>query len=975
LHTDSFLLSSLPLSPPSLPLSSPISSPQDGFDEFEDAFGDDTAVSSSNTTSTANSTGPKLFTPDDISALLAAQNEAKSSGLQLQPQAELPDADFDGFSDDDDDDDDDNNSNNNAAANGDDNDDWPDENALDDLDLGDDDDDDDDDNDGSSNEVKAQNAAGLLDLDEIDELDDVFDTEESEMTGQPKPTRSPTKQQQPSQLISSPSGNMISAAAVSRMSGVGASDLSGVLDAEDKDTLDELDSDDDGDNNNNTNTNTNTAPPGGLSMEDTSSGGDVFASLREHLDGLCFAYDRKLGASTKAQKKTASTAVEVAYAKLHQLVGSAETRLAEVNTMHEETMAVISEFEEGLASAGEQRDAAQAEIEKLQAQLTSANARADAAEAKAANAAAAGGGAGGANVAHYTEEISSLRSEMTEIMTSLKQTTTMLSAARGDKARLEESLHDANVMQAGTEKRLQAEIVSRDAIIAKLRAGGAGSGSGSAAPAADTAAPAVDTAPTEATPQPGADYKAAVASVAAAAPPVVPATPANMKLVWPDKRLEFGLNQRLTVGRRAGNDITIADPLVSGKHAVIQDGFLVDEGSTNGTIINEKNITYNIKHHLKPGDIILFGDTKLHVKLGKPYDDQHNSSDDDSDADDSSSDDSAGMPSLQFGAKSKSSSLEPIVPGSSHARTAAGPLPTIPSMSTAEASSIPIHAAGAGSGAGSSTTNTSGLGGADESGVSVDELKRTINRITKQFTDWKKQYNPMKMRMEKRKLVTRLAEEQRKLEGRLQDMEFQVLYGEEQDEKNELTARTQMPLIKEKLDMAQQRIVQLEDALRDSKSKISDLEQSLKNANSASSENKASRAADMTELKLMRERVSQLESDVSTLRSENSLSKARLEIEEGRIQELKESTSELRTRADASQNEVKTVLVDLSDAQAARAKAENELTAQMKLKDQEIAHERSQHAQEISHQQSMRNGMIVVTSLCVCAALTKFVVG
>ena len=66
--------------------------------------------------------------------------------------------------------------------------------------------------------------------------------------------------------------------------------------------------------------------------------------------------------------------------------------------------------------------------------------------------------------------------------------------------------------------------------------------------------------------------------------------------------------ERLTIGRRADNDICLPFPAVSGEHAaivtVLDDSFLEDLGSTNGTLVNGKAIT---KHFLRDHDEIDIG--------------------------------------------------------------------------------------------------------------------------------------------------------------------------------------------------------------------------------------------------------------------------------------------------------------------------------------------------------------------------------
>jgi hypothetical protein len=63
--------------------------------------------------------------------------------------------------------------------------------------------------------------------------------------------------------------------------------------------------------------------------------------------------------------------------------------------------------------------------------------------------------------------------------------------------------------------------------------------------------------------------------------------------------------ERMTIGRRSHNDIVLSHPAVSGEHAVIttilDDSFLEDLRSTNGTFVNGQRIG---KHFLQHGDAI-----------------------------------------------------------------------------------------------------------------------------------------------------------------------------------------------------------------------------------------------------------------------------------------------------------------------------------------------------------------------------------
>lgn len=70
--------------------------------------------------------------------------------------------------------------------------------------------------------------------------------------------------------------------------------------------------------------------------------------------------------------------------------------------------------------------------------------------------------------------------------------------------------------------------------------------------------------------------------------------------------------ERVTIGRHPDNDIPLNDKAVSGRHCVVvtilQDSFLEDLDSTNGTIVNGKQVT---KHPLANGDLITLGRNTL----------------------------------------------------------------------------------------------------------------------------------------------------------------------------------------------------------------------------------------------------------------------------------------------------------------------------------------------------------------------------
>ena len=72
------------------------------------------------------------------------------------------------------------------------------------------------------------------------------------------------------------------------------------------------------------------------------------------------------------------------------------------------------------------------------------------------------------------------------------------------------------------------------------------------------------------------------------------------------------IKERTTIGRRPHNDIVIDNLAVSGEHAVLitilNDSFIEDLGSTNGTTVNSQPIK---KHFLQPNDTVELGKYKL----------------------------------------------------------------------------------------------------------------------------------------------------------------------------------------------------------------------------------------------------------------------------------------------------------------------------------------------------------------------------
>jgi pSer/pThr/pTyr-binding forkhead associated (FHA) protein len=83
---------------------------------------------------------------------------------------------------------------------------------------------------------------------------------------------------------------------------------------------------------------------------------------------------------------------------------------------------------------------------------------------------------------------------------------------------------------------------------------------------------------------------------------------------------EFPLRAGANVfGRKAENDVQIADPYVSGRHGTIeiteQGVFLTDTGSTNGTMLNDAKLVPNMRTALTSDDVIRLGSMEFRVRL------------------------------------------------------------------------------------------------------------------------------------------------------------------------------------------------------------------------------------------------------------------------------------------------------------------------------------------------------------------------
>jgi predicted component of type VI protein secretion system len=82
-------------------------------------------------------------------------------------------------------------------------------------------------------------------------------------------------------------------------------------------------------------------------------------------------------------------------------------------------------------------------------------------------------------------------------------------------------------------------------------------------------------------------------------------------------------SETMTIGRKPSNDIPIDNLSISGRHAqvitILEDSFLEDLGSTNGTYVNGKLVK---KHALENGDIITLGKFQITYHSGASGDDQ-----------------------------------------------------------------------------------------------------------------------------------------------------------------------------------------------------------------------------------------------------------------------------------------------------------------------------------------------------------------
>lgn len=105
-------------------------------------------------------------------------------------------------------------------------------------------------------------------------------------------------------------------------------------------------------------------------------------------------------------------------------------------------------------------------------------------------------------------------------------------------------------------------------------------------------------------------------TAAISAAPKVEVPPAKLVGEGREFPLRKGSN---SFGRKAENDVQIADPYVSGKHGLIEvadDGlFVTDVGSTNGTMLNDAKLSPNMRTAITTEDVIRLGSMEFKIEV------------------------------------------------------------------------------------------------------------------------------------------------------------------------------------------------------------------------------------------------------------------------------------------------------------------------------------------------------------------------
>lgn len=87
----------------------------------------------------------------------------------------------------------------------------------------------------------------------------------------------------------------------------------------------------------------------------------------------------------------------------------------------------------------------------------------------------------------------------------------------------------------------------------------------------------------------------------------------------PERALTFD-GERVVIGRGQGSDVRLPDPTVSHRHATIRYGraknwVVIDEGSTNGTVVGGVRVATGAERALRHGDFVRVGRVWLEVRI------------------------------------------------------------------------------------------------------------------------------------------------------------------------------------------------------------------------------------------------------------------------------------------------------------------------------------------------------------------------
>ncbi|MGL1894546.1 MAG: FHA domain-containing protein [Spirochaetaceae bacterium] len=92
-------------------------------------------------------------------------------------------------------------------------------------------------------------------------------------------------------------------------------------------------------------------------------------------------------------------------------------------------------------------------------------------------------------------------------------------------------------------------------------------------------------------------------------------TKVALKLTWHGQSISMG--RKLTIGRDKSNNVVLNDPLVSRRHAIIEekDGtYLIrDLESTNATYVNKNPLKPGEEKKLQPGSVINIGKSEFKI--------------------------------------------------------------------------------------------------------------------------------------------------------------------------------------------------------------------------------------------------------------------------------------------------------------------------------------------------------------------------